>query len=83
MIFEFEENEYFTNTLLEKTYNISKELLLTSITSTKIDWKEGKNISSKKVTKNMKNKSKQFYIFPFIYIERILKFFRNWRSEVS
>jgi nucleosome assembly protein 1-like 1 len=57
LIFEFEKNEYFTNTLLEKTYFISEELLLKEIISTKIDWIEGKNISVKKVTKTMKNKS--------------------------
>ena len=52
------ENEYLKNTKLEKSYTISKEYLLEKIESTKVEWKEGKNISAKKVTKKMKNKSK-------------------------
>jgi len=60
-VFEFEKNEYFTNNLLEKTYHISDELLLKEIVSTKINWIEGKNVSVKKVTKKMKNKSKNYF----------------------
>lgn len=37
---------------------MNKEMLIDSIQSTKIDWKEGKNITQKSVVKNCKNKSK-------------------------
>ncbi len=33
-------------------------MLVESVQSTKIDWKEGKNITEKKVLKKCKNKSK-------------------------
>lgn len=56
-MFEFEQNEYFTNSILEKVYKINNEMLIESIQSTKIDWKEGKNIIEKTVVKNCKNKS--------------------------
>ena len=62
LIFEFEENEYFTNQVIEKTYYVNKELLLEKIESTPINWKEGKNLCSKTVTKNLINKSKIYYI---------------------
>jgi nucleosome assembly protein 1-like 1 len=58
LAFEFAENEYLNTLLLEKSYTISKEYLLEKTESTDIQWKEGKNISAKKVTKKMKNKSK-------------------------
>ena len=58
MAFEFAENEYLNTLLIEKSYTISKEYLLEKIESTNIQWKEGKNISAKNVTKKMKNKSK-------------------------
>lgn len=45
---------------------MNKEMLVDSITSSKIDWKEGKNSIEKKVIKNCKNKSMRFN---FIFLE--------------
>lgn len=58
MIFEFAQNEYFENTILEKHYFLNKEMLIEKIESTPIIWKEGKNLASKTVKKHLKNKSK-------------------------
>lgn len=58
MVFEFAENEYFTNKLIEKTYFISQELIAEKVVSTNIDWKEGKNYSSIEREKKMINKSR-------------------------
>ncbi len=58
LIFEFEANDFFTNASLEKTYYVSKDLLIEKIDSTVINWKEGKNLCMKKTTKTLKNKSK-------------------------
>lgn len=41
---------------MEKDYSISREYLLQKIVSTNIQWKNGKNISAKKVSKKLKNK---------------------------
>jgi nucleosome assembly protein 1-like 1 len=60
LIFEFDTNDYFTNTKLEKIYYVSKDLLIEKIESTPIEWKEGKNLCVKKVTKTLKNKSMFF-----------------------
>lgn len=62
MIFEFEANDYFTNSKLEKVYHVSKDLLIEKIESTPIEWKEGKNMCVKKVTKTLKNKSKIYFL---------------------
>jgi len=56
LIFEFEQNEYFTNKTIEKSYHVGRDLLLDKVESSKIDWKEGKNLCFKTVTKNLKNK---------------------------
>jgi len=56
LIFEFKLNDYFSNVLIEKVYYVSGEMLIEKIESTKIDWKEGKCLTSKIVTKHLKNK---------------------------
>lgn len=63
MEFEFSENEYLNTLLLIKSYTITREYLLEKIESTNIEWKEGKNIAEKKVSKKMKNKSKKFIFY--------------------
>ena len=68
MVFEFSENEYFNNLKLEKSYTVSNEYLLEKIESSNIEWKEGKNISAKKVTKKIKNKSKEMYYLFNLFI---------------
>jgi len=56
LIFEFKPNDYFSNVLIEKVYYVTGEMLIEKIESTKIDWKEGKCLTSKKVSKFLKNK---------------------------
>jgi len=68
LVFEFSENEYFNNLKLEKSYTVSNEYLLEKIESSNIEWKEGKNISAKKVTKKIKNKSKEMYYLFNLFI---------------
>jgi hypothetical protein len=83
LVFEFAENEYLKTLLLEKSYTITKEYLLEKIESTNIQWQEGKNISAKKVSKKMKNKSKifilnnLFYLFYIFYYEKHIRYRRN------
>lgn len=66
--FHFNENEYFTNKVLTKTYELTtdrdeKNPLMNDTTKlykclgTKIEWNEGKNVTFKVVKKNQKNKS--------------------------
>lgn len=61
--FTFAENEYFTNTVLTKTYGVSPDLLdekapaLTSNEGTAIDWKPTKNLTVTEIKKKQKAKS--------------------------
>lgn len=56
IIFTFEKNDYFTNTELKKTYKMTKQNIIERCEGTVIVWKEGKNITEKKVKKKSKNK---------------------------
>jgi nucleosome assembly protein 1-like 1 len=66
--FYFKENEYFTNTVLTKTYAMSTELdpkdpfnfdgpEIYKSTGCTINWKEGKNVTVTKSEKKQKNKN--------------------------
>jgi len=53
--FEFKENPYFTNTQLQTTVFLSNDMPKSS-KGTKIEWKEGKCLTVKKISKTQKNK---------------------------
>ncbi len=69
LIFEFDKNDFFTDSLLEKTFIINEEHMIKEIISTKINWTNKDKFILKKERK-IKNKSK---FILFIY-------YRNWRS---
>jgi len=60
--FHFKENPFFTNNVLTKTYYLvddepSGDLIFDHVEATKIDWKAGKNLTVKLVTKKQKTKA--------------------------
>ena len=59
IIFEFEKNDYFTNSILRKTYVMSRQNIIEKCEGTTIEWKEGKNVTEKKVKKKNKKTKKQ------------------------
>eukprot|EP00933_Yihiella_yeosuensis_P029754 TRINITY_DN2338_c0_g1_i2.p1 TRINITY_DN2338_c0_g1~~TRINITY_DN2338_c0_g1_i2.p1 ORF type:complete len:323 (-),score=131.12 TRINITY_DN2338_c0_g1_i2:315-1283(-) len=58
--FHFAENEFFTNTVLEKEYHVEEscpytgEINIKEIKATEIDWKEGKDVTVELVKKKVK-----------------------------
>lgn len=64
LLFTFAPNPYFEPLVLVKTYNVEPDDtdhtansdVLSSTQSTKIEWKEGKDVTKKTVTKKQKNK---------------------------
>jgi hypothetical protein len=84
MIFEFSQNEFFDNTILEKQYFLNKEMLIERIESSTINWKEGKSLAHKTVKKTLKNKSIIIHIKKKLVIKRLLKFLmRKILSSIS
>jgi nucleosome assembly protein 1-like 1 len=63
IIFTFAPNDYFTNTELTKIMIMDKkdDQICKETIGTKIQWKEGKNVTVKTTTKKQKNKSKSIY----------------------
>lgn len=64
LIFEFAENEYFTNNIITKTYFYQEEsgyggdFIYDHAEGDKIDWKSGKDLTVRVESKKQRNKSK-------------------------
>lgn len=77
LVFEFVENEFFTNKLITKTYNFQEEVsyggefMYDSAEGDKIDWKAGKNLTVRIEQKKQRNKSK-FLMFVIRQFAKIL-----------
>ena len=56
LIFEFSENEFFSNKELEKEYILSNDGLIEKITSSNINWKKDKDYTKNIIKKKIKNK---------------------------
>lgn len=56
IIFGFKDNEYFTNKELKVKFIMIEEDECEKTEGTKIDWKDGKDLTVKKVKKTQKNK---------------------------
>lgn len=57
-VFKFKENPFFTNSELRTTVHLTNDMPKSS-TGTNIEWKEGKCLTKKKVSKTQKNKKTQ------------------------
>jgi nucleosome assembly protein 1-like 1 len=73
LIFEFSENEFFTNKTISKTYFYQEEngyggdFIYDHAEGDKIDWKEGKDLTVRVESKKQRNKSEFFYLFFFFF----------------
>jgi len=52
LIFTFEKNDYFKNTQLKKSFVMTKnQNMIEKCEGTEIEWKDGKNVTQKKIKK--------------------------------
>lgn len=56
MVFLFEKNDYFTSLSLKKSFTMSKQNIIEKCEGTEIAWKEGRDVTKKKIKKKSKNK---------------------------
>lgn len=74
LIFEFAENEFFTNKIITKTYFYQTEsgyggdFIYDHAEGDKIEWKAGKDLTVRIESKKQRNKSKYFDSFPLGHI---------------
>jgi nucleosome assembly protein 1-like 1 len=73
LIFEFAENEFFTNKVITKTYFYQNEsgyggdFIYDHAEGDKIDWKAGKDLTVRIESKKQRNKSKKFNAHLYVY----------------
>lgn len=56
LLFTFEKNDYFGNEVLKKTFVMTKQNVIEKCEGTEISWKDGKDVTKKKIKKKSKNK---------------------------
>jgi nucleosome assembly protein 1-like 1 len=77
LIFEFEENPFFTNKVLKKTYLYQEEpgyggdFVYDHAEGTQIMWNEGKDLTKIVKSKNQKNNGRYFFLLFFQYLRII------------
>jgi nucleosome assembly protein 1-like 1 len=86
LYFTFEPNDYFTNTVLTKTYVVpnllitESEPMLKQVLGDKIDWKPGKSLTHKIVKKKQRGKGKHTGQVRTINKQEELESFFHWFS---
>jgi nucleosome assembly protein 1-like 1 len=86
LYFTFEPNDYFTNTVLTKTYVVpnllvsESEPMLKQVLGDKIDWKHGKSLTHKIVKKKQRGKGKHAGQVRTINKQEELESFFHWFS---
>lgn len=56
LIFTFEKNDYFSNETLKKSFVLTKQNVIEKCEGTEIAWKDGKDVTKKKIKKKSKKK---------------------------
>jgi nucleosome assembly protein 1-like 1 len=59
VVFVFEKNDYFNTTHLKKSFTMTKQNIIEKCEGTEIDWKDGRDVTKKKIKKKSKNKKAQ------------------------
>ena len=59
LIFTFEKNDYFKNAQLRKSFVMTRQNVIEKCEGTEIEWKDGKDVTKKKIKKKQKSKKNQ------------------------
>ena len=59
LIFSFEKNDYFKNATLQKSFVMTRQNIIEKCEGTVIEWKDGKDVTQKKIKKKQKPKKGQ------------------------
>ena len=77
LIFTFEKNDYFTNQSLKKTFVMTKQNVIEKCEGTEIAWKDGKDVTVKKIKKKSKKKGQNKTITKTVQQESFFNFFKT------
>lgn len=77
LVFTFEKNDYFSNEVLKKTFVMTKANVIEKCEGTEIQWKEGKDVTKKKIKKKNKKKGKTTTVTKTVDCESFFNFFKT------
>jgi nucleosome assembly protein 1-like 1 len=77
IIFTFEKNDYFTNESLKKTFVMTKQNVIEKCEGTEIGWKDGKDVTKKKIKKKSKKKGQNKTVTKTVEQESFFNFFKT------
>jgi nucleosome assembly protein 1-like 1 len=89
LIFEFSENEFFTNKTISKTYFYQEEsgyggdFIYDHAEGDKIDWKEGKDLTVRIESKKQRNKSEFFFLSSASHLITFANAVANFRHQAD
>ena len=77
LVFKFEKNDYFTNEDLKKVFVMSKQNVIEKCEGTVIDWKDGRNVTQKKIKKKKGKKAGAKTVTKTVEQESFFNFFKT------
>ncbi|CDW71785.1 UNKNOWN [Stylonychia lemnae] len=77
IVFTFEKNDYFSNETLKKTFVMTKQNVIEKCEGTVIAWKDGKDVTKKKVKKKNKKKGPKQNVVKTVEQESFFNFFKT------
>lgn len=78
LTFTFEKNDYFNDLVLKKSFVMAKQNIIEKCVGTEISWKDGKDVTKKKVKKKSKSKNAaQKTITKTVECESFFNFFKT------
>lgn len=78
LVFKFEKNDYFTDLVLKKSFTMSKQNVIEKCEGTEISWKEGRDVTKKKIKKKSKSKkAAQKTVTKIVEQESFFNFFKT------
>eukprot|EP00350_Pseudokeronopsis_sp_OXSARD2_P013675 CAMPEP_0170556912 /NCGR_PEP_ID=MMETSP0211-20121228/19052_1 /TAXON_ID=311385 /ORGANISM="Pseudokeronopsis sp., Strain OXSARD2" /LENGTH=238 /DNA_ID=CAMNT_0010867531 /DNA_START=372 /DNA_END=1091 /DNA_ORIENTATION=+ len=78
LVFKFEQNDYFSNEELRKQFVMTKQNVIEKCQGTDILWKEGRDVTKKKIKKKSKNKKGPKTQTKTVDCESFFNFFKSY-----
>jgi nucleosome assembly protein 1-like 1 len=77
LVFTFEKNDYFTNETLTKSFIMTRQNVIEKCQGSEIQWKDGKDVTKKKIKKKSKKKGQTKTITKTVEQESFFNFFKT------
>ena len=75
--FTFEKNDYFTDLVMHKKFTMARPNVIEKTEGTKIAWKDGRNITEKKIKKKVGGKKAKKTVTKTVQADSFFNFFKD------